>query len=140
MKTYAGNLLINLPLTWRDSSTYIFAANDADMEIRISVETATAATSPQVIIDQIQSRTALVAQQSNLRRGSPTIDGKPAHSLSFDAKTPSEPEATHSEFLVFKPDDTRCVTITGMCPAKDAQAFMLAWREMLSNLRVVAVT
>lgn len=140
MKTYAGNLLVKLPLAWRDASTYVYAANNADMEIRISVETATPATDPAIILDQIQQRTALVATQANLRRGTTTIDSKPAHTLAFDAKTQDEPESTHSEFLVFKPDDSRCVTITGMCPAKDTSNFVVIWRDMLANLRTVPIT
>lgn len=139
MKTYAGNLRIKLPAMWRDASTYIYASNDADMEIRVSVETATPATNLELILDQIQKRTALVAQQSNLRRGTATIDAKPAHTLSFDAKTPDEPDSTHTEFLVFKPDDTRCVTVTGTCPTKDTPAFTPIWRDMLANLTVVPI-
>lgn len=140
MKTYAGNLLIKLPAMWRDASTYVYAANGADMEIRVSVETATPATNPEAILDQIQKRTALVAQQANLRRTTVAVDGKPAYALSFDAKTPDEPDSTHSEFLVFKPDDTRCVTVTGMCPSKDVATFTAIWRDMLANLRIVPVT
>lgn len=140
MKTYAGNLRIKLPVAWRDASTYVFAANDADMEIRISVETATPATSAETILDQIQKRTALVAPQSNLRRSTTTIDSRPAYTLSFDAKTPDEPDSTHTEFLVFKPDDTRCVTVSGSCPSKDAPSFIPIWRDMLANLAIVPIT
>lgn len=140
MKTHAGNLRIKLPLAWRDASSYVYAANDADMEIRVSVEIATPATDPELILDQIQRRTALVAEQANLRRAVTTIEGKPAHTLSFDAKTKDEPDSTHTEFLVFKPDDTRCITISGMCPSKDAPNFAVIWRDLLANLAIVPIT
>jgi len=139
MKTYAGDVLIGVPGRWNDESSYVYRGETIDLEVRVEHSPVAAPATPEGLLDTIEERMKMLGPLEEARRGVAQVDGHSGATLSVRCKRGNDKEASLMEVLVFKPTETRSVTVTAQGPAHEKAALLAAWRDLLAGLKVVEV-
>ena len=139
MKTYVGNIYLELPGAWDDDSTFLYREPGADIEIRIEKFPVGPPATPDSLIEKIEERIKMLGTLASPTRGKAEVTGREARTLSVTCKREGDKEVSLMEVLVFKTSDTSAVSITATAPSKQQMALNSAWRSVLSKTKLIEV-
>jgi len=140
MKSYAGDLLIDLHGDWADESQYIYRDDEWDIEVRIEPSPVDESATPDVLIEPMLEKLELLGPLEDLRRDQATIQNRKGATLSVRCQRAGDAEATLMEVLIFKTSPSRAVTVTAFAPGKHHVALANAWRGLLDKMQVVDIS
>lgn len=139
MKTYAGDLFIELPGSWDDDSMHVYRQEASDMEVRVERYPVEPSATPEALLEPMTERLALVGPLEGLQRGEADVGGFRAATLSVSCQREGDDAATLLEVAVFKSNETEAITLTALAPAKE-RARLAALRDaLLTRTRIVEV-
>lgn len=139
MKTYAGNVYIELPGAWNDDSSFVYRSPGSDIEIRVERFPVGAPATPDSLLDTIEERLKLLGPLEQSKRGNTEVSGQKAATLSVVCKREGDKETSLMEVLVFKASETAAVSVTATAPKKQQGSLASAWRDVLSKTKIVEV-
>lgn len=139
MKSYAGDLLIDLDGHWADESQYVYRDDEFDIEVRVEPSPVEAWATPAELIEPMIERLELLGPMEELRRDETTIHGERGATLSVRCQREGDAEAILMEVLVFKPSASRAVTVTALAPSKHHVELANVWRTLIDRMRVVDI-
>src|SRR5688500_10507377 len=102
MKTYAGDVYLELPGAWDNESNYVFRDPESDIEFRVERSPVGPAASPENRLEQMEERLKFLGPMEKSERGEVVVDGHQARTLSVRYKRPADREASLMEVLIFK--------------------------------------
>lgn len=139
MKTYAGDLYVELPGNWDDESRYVYRESDSDIEIQVEPSPVESTATPEGLIEPMIDRLELLGPLENLERGKQRILNQDAATLTVSCRREGDAEATLMRVLVFKPAPSRAITITALAPASSDRQRVLekSWDRLLGSLKTV---
>jgi hypothetical protein len=139
MKTYAGDLYVELPGQWDDESQYVYRDSEADIEIRFEPSPVDPAATPDELLEPMIERLGLLGPLQDVQRGQTRVLDQDAATLALTCQREGDSEATLMQAIVFKPAPGRAMTITAFAVNSDAQRKVLgaAWSRLLGTLKFV---
>ena len=137
MKSYAGDLLIDLHGDWYDESQYIYRHDEWDIEVRVEHSPVDESATPDALIEPMLKKLELLGPLEELRRDQATIQNRKGATLSVRCQREGDAEATLMEVLIFKTNPSRAVTVTAFAPGKHHVALEEGWRGLIEKMQVV---
>lgn len=140
MKTYVGDLFLELPDTWGDSSNYCFRKRDRhETEVRIERSVVPPNVPAAAQFESIVERMRLLSPEGEVTRENITIANREAASFRTTIKRDGDKEATLMFVACFKSTADTCVTITVLGSDLNTRAFEASCESIVKLTRVVDV-
>ena len=140
MRVEAGELSLEMPSGWHDTSDYSYASQDDSITLRISRLTVTEAVSVTDLLNDRKERLNSLGNIKELQSGEQQIDSVPAKwvELNVDKTDPDEEdEESHIDvrLLVARPSPRQAVVATMTGPARRQAEIARLWQQILGGLR-----
>ncbi len=140
MQTIAGDMIVNLPDNWADSTEYVYFSPDEECSLRISRLRVAPETTPQILLEDRLERIAILGKVTVVSRGEILVDAQPA-SYAFltisdeDSQTAREKNSTIARLLVVKSGIIHAVCAILADTSSGKTDFVEIWDEFLKNLK-----
>lgn len=140
MKSYAGDLLIELHGDWTDESQYLYRDDERDIEVRVEPSPVDESATPEALLEPMLEKLELLGPLEDLRRDQATIQNRQGATLSLRCQREGDAEATLMQVLVFKTSPLRAITVTAFAPSRHHVALADAWKGLIDKIQVVDVS
>ena len=139
MKTYAGNLYVELPGSWDDETQHVYRNESADIELRIHRSPVDRAATPTELLDTMVERLKLVGPLEKVQRSNTRIGEHEGAMLYLSCEREDDESASLMYVLIYKHSPSVATTVTAQAEQRSKDRLAAAWQEFLSNARIVEI-
>ncbi|MBC7926063.1 MAG: DcrB-related protein [Bryobacteraceae bacterium] len=133
MHSIAGDLRIELPAGWIDSSEYLYLSADEELSLKLTRLTVSKEVLPGQLRDDRKQRLQALGQLTETATGETTVDGWPAAFCSLEIAGTDNNEKQLARLLVVKVSPTRAVVAVMTGPPARQRELVAAWTAFQSN-------
>lgn len=137
MSTRAGELVVELPPGWTDSTEYVYFSQDERLSLRISRATMAPGTTPRSLVDSRLQKFTAIGEVKRMTEGDMAVKNRPA-SYSAVEVTPrpasDEDGKLGVRLLVIELDPAHAMVAILSGPAGQQTRLNEAWETFVRNL------